>query len=238
MGELINLNPSSIGIIPDEIARDTEVASAIANHASAADPHPNLWTRITNTFLSLTGGQRITKNNPTMSAISYNTTQNSLELMTSNGSNPIIGFHRGGFSATALYHLGYGNDSLRIINADGFDGAILHDGNIGTKTAATAKADDGTTILRNKILRGTTNAVQGLSTTIPHGLNIANIVSVQVIVKVDNIVIVPDAFQDREGRGLRFSWVINWGLLSVQNVPNESAGILSKQFLALITYLD
>ena len=38
MGELINLNPQ--GGIPDEIARDSEVAAAIATHVAAADPHP------------------------------------------------------------------------------------------------------------------------------------------------------------------------------------------------------
>ncbi|MDB9514761.1 hypothetical protein PN499_26510 [Kamptonema animale CS-326] len=43
MGELINLNPQ--GGIPDEIARDTEVASAIATHLATTDPHPGYLTQ-------------------------------------------------------------------------------------------------------------------------------------------------------------------------------------------------
>ena len=119
--------------IPAAIARDTETAAAIASHIGAADPHPSLWTRITNAFLSLAGGQAIIKNNPAMSAGSYFNLHNHLELRTADGSNPILGFHRSGFTATALYHLGYGNNSLRIRNADGFDSALLHDGNIGVR---------------------------------------------------------------------------------------------------------
>jgi hypothetical protein len=42
MGELINLNP---GGIPDDIARDTEVAAAIAAHVAVADPHPAYLTQ-------------------------------------------------------------------------------------------------------------------------------------------------------------------------------------------------
>lgn len=132
MGELINLNtkvPITDADIPAAIARDTETTAAITAHTAAADPHPSLWTRISNAFLSLTGGQVIQKNNPAMSVISYEASQNHLELRTTNGSNPILGFHRSGFTATALYHLGYGNNSLRIRNADGYDSALLHDSN-------------------------------------------------------------------------------------------------------------
>ena len=121
--------------IPAGMARDLEVTSAIATHIGAADPHPGLWTRIANAFLALAGGQVVIKNNPAPSAVSYAAGQNHLELRTTDGSNPIIGFHKSGFSASALYHLGYGDNSLRLRNADGLDAAILHDGNIATKTA-------------------------------------------------------------------------------------------------------
>lgn len=40
MGDLINLNPGGSLVIPDEIARDSEVAAAIAAHVAAANPHP------------------------------------------------------------------------------------------------------------------------------------------------------------------------------------------------------
>lgn len=55
-----------------------------------------------------------------------------IEVVTNDASNPSIGFHRSGHTATALYHAGYGNNSLRIRNADGLDAALLHEGNIGT----------------------------------------------------------------------------------------------------------
>ena len=112
--------------IPATIARDTEYIAADAAHVAAADPHPSLWSRIVNAFLALTGGQTITKNNPAPSPVSFAAGQNHLELRTTDGSNPILGFHRTGFTATALYHAGYGSESLRIRNADGYDSQLLH----------------------------------------------------------------------------------------------------------------
>ncbi len=114
------------GDIPAAIARDTEVTAGINAHVVVSDPHPSLWTRITNAFLALTGGQTIVKNNPGLSAVSYAAGQSHLELRTTNGSNPILGLHRAGFTATALYHAGYGSESLRIRNADGYDSELLH----------------------------------------------------------------------------------------------------------------
>lgn len=115
--------------IPAAIARDSETTAAVASHVSVSDPHPSLWTRITNAFLALTGGQAIIKNNPGISPVSHSAGQNHLEFRTTDGSNPILGFHRAGFSATALYHLGYGNNSLRIRNTDGYDSELLHRAN-------------------------------------------------------------------------------------------------------------
>ncbi len=112
--------------IPAAIARDAETTAAINAHTAAVDPHPPLWNRIVNAFLALTGGQTIAKNNPALSVASYAAGQNHLELRTTDGSNPILGFHRGGVSATALYHAGYGSESLRIRNADGYDSELLH----------------------------------------------------------------------------------------------------------------
>jgi hypothetical protein len=154
MGELINLNPKTPltdADIPAAIARDAEITAAINAHAGLSDPHPSLWTRITNAFLALTGGQAVIKNNPAMSPVSYSAGQNHLELRTNDGSNPILGFHRAGFSASAVYHLGYGNNSLRIRNADGFDGAILHDGNCGVRNIVvyTTLPSSGPAIISN-----------------------------------------------------------------------------------------
>ena len=131
MGELTNLNSRSIvdADIPAAIARDSEVTAAVAAHVATADPHPSLWNRITAAFLSLTGGQRILKNNPAITNGSFSTPNNHLELTTDNRSNPILGFHIAGVSATALYHAGYGSESIRIRNADGYDSALLHEVN-------------------------------------------------------------------------------------------------------------
>jgi hypothetical protein len=53
---------------------------------------------------------------------------NHIELRTTNGSNPILGFHRAGFTASALYHSGYGPGLLRIRGADGTDGEVFWGG--------------------------------------------------------------------------------------------------------------
>jgi len=45
MGTLTNLNGITEPQIPAAIARDTEVASAIASHVSAVDPHPTYLTQ-------------------------------------------------------------------------------------------------------------------------------------------------------------------------------------------------
>lgn len=121
-----------------ELAWDSEVNAAIATHETKTDPHPSLWQRIAAGFLSLAGGQRILKNNPAITNTSFFGGSNHIELATSDGSNPILSFHKGGVSATSMYHSGYGNDSLRLRNADGLDAALLHDGNIASKTVGNA----------------------------------------------------------------------------------------------------
>lgn len=173
MGELINLNPLTItdANIPAAIARDTETAAAIAAHAAAADPHPNLWTRITSAFLALTGGQQIIRNNPAIASDSFLAPKNHFELATNNGSNPILGFHRGGFSATALYHSGYGNNSLRIRNADGFDGALLHEGN----HIAAANPHPQYPRFFRAIYSSQCPATANQTVTVTHGLTVSNI---------------------------------------------------------------
>ncbi len=90
-----------------------------------------------------TGAYLFSKNNPAISNTSYATTNNHIELRTGDGSNPIIGFHRAGFSATALYHSNYGIDSLRMRNADGNDGPIFSTFNDGSGSGLDADLWDG-----------------------------------------------------------------------------------------------
>jgi len=107
------------------------------------NPNPHTAISSANTTLTLDGTNRrvgINVISPSSKLeILHNTTlangmydQSNIEVVTDNASNPSIGFHRSGHSATALYHAGYGNNSLRIRNADGLDAALLHEGNMGT----------------------------------------------------------------------------------------------------------
>ena len=83
------------------------------------------------------------RNNPAITNGSYAQGNNHIELRTTDASNPIIGFHRSGFTATALYHSGYGVNSLRIRNADGADGPIWWSGNDGAGSGLDADLLDG-----------------------------------------------------------------------------------------------
>jgi len=230
------------GDIPATIARDAEFVDADLVHTNLADPHPNLWTRIANAFLALTGGQVIMKNNPAMSPVSFSASQNSLEIRTTNGSNPILGFHRSGFSATALYHLGYGNNSLRIRNGDGFDGALLHDGNIGIKTAGAAQAiitDNGTTVLKHRILTGTLRSDGGFGTQVSLGnISTANVVGLSAIVNVfPSLQLRVTPGQHSAQPGCAFDCLLNGGAIQLNTTANNSASLAGKPFTVLVTYL-
>ncbi|WP_293134642.1 hypothetical protein [Microcoleus sp. bin38.metabat.b11b12b14.051] len=223
--------------IPALIARDAETAAAIANHEAKADPHPSLWTRITNAFLALTGGQAIIKNNPAMSAVSYSAGQNHLELRTTDSSNPAIGFHRAGFTGTALYHLGYGNDSLRIRNADGFDGALIHDGNIASKVI-TNRLDD-LTIVKQKLITGITPLTQGEGAAPFHGISdpskiIGAVLSVRPF---PTVWMMPGAGIISPGYEIiLYGW--NADRVTIYTKAGNSALILGKPFQILVSYIN
>ena len=89
------------------------------------------------------GSYLFNKNNPAISNVSYAQGQNHIELRTTDASNPILGFHRSGYTATALYHSGHGTNSLRIRNADGADGPIWWSGNDGAGSGLDADLLDG-----------------------------------------------------------------------------------------------
>ena len=90
-----------------------------------------------------TGSYLFNRNNPAIGNGSYAQGNNNIELRTTNASNPILGFHRAGFTATALYHSGYGINSLRIRNADGNDGPIFSTFNDGSGSGLDADLLDG-----------------------------------------------------------------------------------------------
>jgi hypothetical protein len=81
--------------------------------------------------VSSSGGSAIVKNVPAISNNSYQNTNNHLELRTTDGSNPTLGFHRAGYTAVALYHSN--NNELRLRDANtGADSLMLHSGNISS----------------------------------------------------------------------------------------------------------
>jgi hypothetical protein len=90
-----------------------------------------------------TGNYLFNKNNPAISNTSYGTGNNHIEFRTTDGSNPILGFHRSGFTAVALYHSGYGANALRIRGADGLDGQVWWAGNDGAGSGLDADLLDG-----------------------------------------------------------------------------------------------
>ncbi len=279
--------------ISGAMATDVELMEAVAAHEAKADPHPNLWQRIVAGFLSLTGGQRILKNNPPIAPTSFYGGANHLEFTTNDGSNPILAFHKRGESATSLYHSGYGNNSLRIMNADGFDGALIHDGNISAKTAGNANnlrnllgawnaavthwdgtygwwhlgdwgASNNSVLVRRaavadraasavsadfaagltldgvatktKLIEGTTAAVQGSMVVIPIGIDMAKIISAQVLVRSNQGAIAPPSIQHVLGTQHQFEWALWANNLYVTNVADKSAALLSRPFSATITY--
>jgi hypothetical protein len=75
-----------------------------------------------------TGSYLFQRDNPAIQNGSYGQGNAHIELRTTNGSNPILGFHRSGFTASALYHSGYSSGLLRVRGADGTDGEIFWGG--------------------------------------------------------------------------------------------------------------
>lgn len=71
-----------------------------------------------------TGSYLFQRDNPAIQNGSYGQGNAHIELRTTNGSNPILGFHKSGSTAVALYHSGYGLNALRIRGADGTDNPV------------------------------------------------------------------------------------------------------------------
>ncbi|MCC3557546.1 hypothetical protein [Microcoleus sp. PH2017_35_SFW_U_B] len=108
---------------------------------------------------------------------------------------------------------------LRLQSADGLNAALIHDGNIGTKTAGNANGLmlDGGVAIKTRLIEGTTAAEQGLGVNIAHGLDPAKIVSVRATRH-------------------RFDWAVIGANLFITNVADQSASLVSRPFSALITY--
>ena len=102
-----------------------------SNYTSySANQAVNTTSNVTFNNLSITGADNLfNKNNPAISNTSYVVGNNNIELRTTNGSNVILGFHRSGFTAVALYH--DVNNSLRLRDANtGIDSLMWHSSNL------------------------------------------------------------------------------------------------------------
>lgn len=144
---------------------DVLITSPSANQLLTRNSDNSLWVNTTNidpTIVSgtaatlssnniLSGSNLIQRNNPAISNTSYVQGNSSLELRTTDGSSPVLGFHRSGYTAVAVYN--DINNSLRVRDANtGTDSAILFgtrsekvpdpqwaaSGNSGTAMTATA----------------------------------------------------------------------------------------------------
>lgn len=235
--------PITVPDLPSGAATDPEVTAAVNAHVAAADPHPSLWQRIVAGFLSLTGGQRILRNNPPIGNTSFFGGANHIELTTDNGSNPILAFHKGGVSATSLYHSGYGNNSLRIRNADGYDSALLHDSNhVDTtdphpqyllQSEADARYRQNSVAVADKVIAGQTSATQGGSVNIPHGLDASKILSVTARVEMTSG---QAAFANSRLPNAEFYvWAASTTVV-VTNMAGNSSLVLGKPLALVITY--
>ena len=131
-------------------------------------------TSILGSQINLSGGSTLyLRNNPAISNTSYSVGNNHIELRTDNASNPIIGFHRSGYTATALYHAGYGSNSLRIRNADGNDGPIFSTFNGGAGSGLDADLFDGVdSLTRSASHRANKNITGGGTVTVDGSGNV------------------------------------------------------------------
>ncbi len=91
--------------------------------------------------------------------------QGHLELTTTDGSNPIIGFHRGGYTAVALYHKSDADkERLNIMRHDGTDYYLWDSGLLRVNNGSLEYNDNGRwkpvgiSATANKISVGQNNA--------------------------------------------------------------------------------
>lgn len=88
--------------------------------------------------------------------------------------------------------------------------------------------------IKVKKLTGTTGATEGGFVFISHGLNPAKILAVSVMVQLS--VPTPAVGPNSQFPGANFMWVLNGTNVEIDNIPGQSAFLLSKPVIILITY--
>lgn len=94
---------------------------------------------------------------------------------------------------------------------------------------------ESTAGVKTKLLTGITAEVQGGTTTIPHNLLGNKIVGIQVFVRHIFDGFVSGDSQNYPGYG--YDWYCESGTIYIQTVSNNSAFILSKDIVVLLTYV-
>lgn len=244
MGTLTNLNGITEPQIPAAIARDAEVAAAIAAHTAAADPHP--------VYLTQTEGNERYRDYATQI---FNTTTKSVGLsfgsIVSNSNESGIEsraattasaaymiFHRPG-----IFAIHFGIDTDNKLKVGGWSMGqvsheIIHDGNIASKTVT--RLDDNATVVKQKLVTGTTPTTPGNAISTNLNINPNNILGFTCMVGVDQggghiLWLVPPGFPSP---GYAFTASILAGALNVRPGSTDSANMLNRPFKALITYLN
>lgn len=90
--------------------------------------------------------------------------------------------------------------------------------------------------VKKKRLTGSTAATQGGETNILHGLTASKITGVQVVIQLNSAFWITDKYANDPG--YRCECYYDLTHFSVVNVLNDSAGILSKPFYAVIEYIQ
>jgi hypothetical protein len=131
-GALAAINASNISAGGNVTGTATNVTGtvAIANGGTgattAAQAVKNLGAVAVDGSTEMSGKLAIQKNNAAISSNSYS--GGHIELRTVDGSYPVLGFHRAGSSAVALYHDSI--SSLRLKDVNGGDFQMFHSGNL------------------------------------------------------------------------------------------------------------
>lgn len=117
-------------------------------------------------------------------------------------------------------------------------------GNVGIKTVSEptsalevngfTKLGSDAPAIKVKKLTGTSSALQGGTSSVPHGLTASKILNVSVILDFGTNTFIPSSYN--YNTGYEFDWYSDATNIIVVNKSNNSGSILSKPFKILITY--
>jgi len=237
MGTLTNLGGITEPQIPAAIARDTEVAEAVATKVSLVGNETiagnKTFTGVLKVGASPGGNVLITKGGGGTSGFIGIFNSQNIRLGYIGHSNTHLMYEAEG----SAKHLFTGNN-VEISNAtqstSSTTGALVVNGGIGVG-GFTALGDNVS--IKTKLLTGVTAPAQGGITAINHGLVSTKIKGVQILVRDTANTAIPSGVTPAFFAGSEYTWWYQATTFHVQNHPTNSASILSKPFDVLITYI-